>query len=85
LADLVYDAVGNGRIAPEFQPARPGDVRRHSAGTKLAEKIIGLHTQITVEEGIRRLVAYLRAMPGGAAGLLEKTQAINWTPVSEKS
>jgi UDP-glucose 4-epimerase len=85
LADLVYDAVGNGRIAPDFRPARPGDVRRHSAGTQRAKQIIGLHTQITVEEGIRRLIAHLRAIPGGAASLLENTKAVNWTSASEKS
>jgi UDP-glucose 4-epimerase len=85
LADLVYDAAGNGRVAPEFQPARPGDVRRHLAATGRAKQLIGLHTHITLEEGIRRTVAYLRATPGGTAGLLQKTQAVNWTSAFEKN
>jgi UDP-glucose 4-epimerase len=78
LADLVYDAVGNGRIPPDFQGARPGDVQRHLAGVEQARRILGFHTRITVREGIGKLVEHLRATPGGTAALLEKTHTVNW-------
>jgi len=79
LADLVYNAVGNGRIAPEFHPARPGDVRRHLAGIEKAQKQLGFRLRISTAEGIRKLVEHLRVTPGGAASLLMQMQKINWT------
>jgi UDP-glucose 4-epimerase len=78
LAVLVYDAVGNGSIAPEFKPARPGDVRRHLAGVEQAREVLGLQTRITLTEGISKLVDFLRAQPNGVEALLEKTQTVNW-------
>ena len=79
LADLVYDEVGNGRIAPEFQPPRPGDVQRHFAGIEQARELLGFHTRITLREGIRKLIEHFRAIPGGMAALLDQAQKVNWT------
>jgi UDP-glucose 4-epimerase len=79
LADLVYDEVPGGRIPPEFQPPRPGDVQRHLAGTEQAKDLLGFHTRISLREGIRRLADYLRATPGGVESLLKRTQKVNWT------
>jgi UDP-glucose 4-epimerase len=83
LANLVYDTVGNGTIVPEFQPARPGDVRRHLAGIEQAQKQLGLSLRISTAEGIRKLVEHLRATPGGVASLLMQMQKINWTTLDE--
>jgi UDP-glucose 4-epimerase len=78
LADLVYDEVLGERIPPEFQPPRPGDVQRHLAGTEQAKHLLGFHTRISLGEGVHRLADYLRATPGGAERLLERTQKFNW-------
>lgn len=79
LADLVYDEIRGERIPPDFQPARPGDVHRHLAGTQKAKELLGFHTRISVSEGIRRLAGHLRANPGGVERLLSTTQKVNWT------
>ena len=78
LADLVYDVVGNGRIAPEFQPPRPGDVQRHFAGVERAQEILKFETRTSLREGIEKLVEYFRASPGGVARLLDDADKINW-------
>ena len=78
LADLVYDAVGNGRIAPEFAAPRPGDVQRHFAGVEQAKKTLGFETRISLREGIEKLVEHFRATPGGATELLNQMNKINW-------
>lgn len=83
LADLVYDEAIGERIPPDFKPARPGDVQRHLAGNQKAKNILGFQVRISLQEGIRRLADYLRAAPGGAAKLLERTQAVNWTTSEE--
>jgi UDP-glucose 4-epimerase len=83
LADVVYDEVRGGRIPPEFQPPRPGDVQRHLAGTDQAKQFLDFHTRVSLREGIRRLADYLRATPGGAEKLLERTQKVNWTTAGE--
>jgi UDP-glucose 4-epimerase len=83
LAELVYDEVLGGRIPPEFQPPRPGDVQRHLAGTEQAQSVLDFRTQISLDEGIRRLADYLRATPGGVESLLAGTQKINWTATAE--
>ena len=78
LADLVYDAVGNGRIAPEFQSRRPGDVQRLFAGVERAQEILEFETHVSLPEGIGKLVEHFRATPGGVAGLLNDADKINW-------
>jgi UDP-glucose 4-epimerase len=85
LADVVYDELGNGRIAPEFHPPRPGDVQRHLAGTEQARQVLGFHTRVSLADGIRRLADHLRATPGGAEKLLERAQRINWTTAEEQA
>lgn len=78
LAELVREAVGADVPAPVFYPPRPGDVRRHLADVRCAQAAIGFRPRIELAEGLRRLVAYFREYPGGAAALLEKIQAVNW-------
>lgn len=78
LADVVYDVVGNGMQAPDFQPPRPGDVKRLYAEVTQARNILGFETRISVRQGIERLVEHFRAMPGDVDELLNETDKINW-------
>jgi len=45
---------------PEFQPARPGDVKHSQASIERARKLIGFQPGIGFEEGLARTVAYFR-------------------------
>ena len=51
LAEIVYDEVRVGESAPEFQPPRPGDVRRHLAGVPSRPRTARLsHTESRCEK-----------------------------------
>ena len=78
LAEVVYDEVGNGHVALDFQPARPGDVRRLVAGVEQARQVLGFDTRVGLREGVRRLIQHTRSAPGGPAALLDQTQKVNW-------
>src|SRR5262249_10048098 len=45
---------------PEFQPARPGDVKHSQASIERARRLIGFQPGIGFEEGLTRTVAYFR-------------------------
>jgi UDP-glucose 4-epimerase len=44
----------------DFRPARPADVRRHSAGTERARSLMGFAPRVELDEGIRSTVAWYR-------------------------
>lgn len=79
LADVVYDLVGAGGMAPQFREPRPGDVRRHLGGMERAKQLLGFHTRVGLREGIGRLIEDLRSRADTCAGLLAAAQSVNWT------
>ncbi len=79
LAELVYDVVAQGAAQPDFQPPRPGDVRRLLADVTFARQTLGLETRIKLREGITRLVAHLRSESDDASKLLGQIDRINWS------
>ena len=52
------------RIRPKHDAARPGDVKHSQADAALASRLLGWRAQVTLEEGLRRAVAYF-SNPGG--------------------
>jgi UDP-glucose 4-epimerase len=48
---------------PIYQPARAGDIRHSYFNPERAEKALGWRPEISLEEGLRRAVAYARRMP----------------------
>jgi UDP-glucose 4-epimerase len=78
LADIIYETVGLGKLNPDYQPQRPGDVQRHLADVRRAKEVLGFHTRISVREGIGRLIQHLRSSQISATDLLAQTRARNW-------
>lgn len=54
-------------IQPVYGPPRVGDVRDSQASIALAEKVLGYSTKVSVQEGLRRTVAWYREFRGGAS------------------
>lgn len=49
-------------LPPKFGPAREGDVRDSQADTMAARRDLGYEAQYTLEQGLRRTLAWFRAL-----------------------
>ena len=49
-------------IEPEFQPARPGDIRDSHADIALARSLIGYEPVVSFDEGLRQTIDWLRSV-----------------------
>lgn len=47
-------------VQPNFQPARPGDVRESMADMTLTRSLLGFEPSISLEEGLRSTIEYYR-------------------------
>lgn len=61
LALQVARVLGRPEIRPTHDAPRPADVRRHSANTERAVRLIDFRAQIDLDEGLRRYVAWAEA------------------------
>ena len=59
LLSALRDVTG-ARLAPDFKPQRPGDVRRSRASIELARSVLDYSPAVSVTEGIRRTVEAAR-------------------------
>ncbi len=78
LAEVVCAAAGRPDLAPIFEAARPGDVRRHLADSGLACQALGFRLRTDLRQGIRLLLDDLRARPEGVRSLTERIDRVNW-------
>jgi len=81
IARLVLDACARNDIQPEYGPERPADVRRHYGDITRAREQLGFAPQTSIDDGIRRYVAWFRATFPDPAALLPQEQPYNWQPV----
>ncbi len=58
--------------------ARPGDVLRQCADTTLAGRLLGFTPEVTLEQGLRRLVEWYRVRGVAAGQLLEDEVLRSW-------
>jgi len=59
LVDMLNEILGT-RLEPDFRAARPGDIRTSCADVSKARAALGYEPTVTVEEGLRRTVAWYR-------------------------
>ena len=78
LAEMVCRQAGRPDLRPIYQPPRPGDVRRLIAEVSLAREVLGFASSTSVEEGITKLLAYLRGRPESPEQLLAEIDEANW-------
>jgi nucleoside-diphosphate-sugar epimerase len=63
LVSAMQELLGS-TVAPEFAPARPGDVRDSLADISLARRVLGYEPHVSFEEGLRRTLDWYRAQRG---------------------
>jgi UDP-glucose 4-epimerase len=78
LARHVADVVGRADAPIEHDIPRPGDVLRLYADMSQAKAMLGYHPQVTLREGLVRLLEWYRASGVSAEALLESEVARNW-------
>lgn len=59
LVEVLMDLFPNAP-APEFAPARPGDIYRSLGNPAKAEKILGFKAQTSLEDGLRAVVEHMK-------------------------
>ena len=57
------------KIAPRYGPPRAGDVRDSLASLERAERILGYHPRVSLEEGLRHTCAWLADCANAVAGV----------------
>ena len=60
IADLILDLTGKPASLKEHVEERPGQVHRHIGSTEKAERLLGWRAGTSLEEGLRRTVAWYR-------------------------
>jgi dTDP-glucose 4,6-dehydratase len=60
IADLVLELTGKPASLKEHVAERPGQVHRHIGSTDKAERLLGWRAETSLEEGLRRTVAWYR-------------------------
>jgi UDP-glucose 4-epimerase len=78
LARIVYEEAGRADIVPRHLPPRPGDVRRHLAGVKLVEDLLGFRPRTELREGIQKLLDSLRDGSSSLGEELLSMPELNW-------
>ena len=70
VAEIILRTVGRERLGLAHAPERPYDVRRHLADIGLARRLLGFTPTVSIEEGIRRYVDWLRRSASDPRSLL---------------
>jgi UDP-glucose 4-epimerase len=79
LARAIALVAGRPDAAVHHDTPRPGDVRRLCADMSVARARLGYNPSTTLDEGLRRLLAWYRAQAVPADRLLEDEIVHNWT------
>lgn len=58
LATMVIELIGRDGLTPLYQPAASNLVQRRQGSVEKAERLLGFHTEISVREGLSRLIAW---------------------------
>ena len=83
LANLVAIEVGRSDALIEHDRPRPGDVNRLIADVARARALLGYEPQVSLAEGLQRLLRWYRDQPRTPEELLEQEILHNWIPVSD--
>jgi UDP-glucose 4-epimerase len=81
LADRIRELTSS-RVPVKHLPERPGDVRRHLAGTERARRMLGFEATTSIDEGLADYVEWVRRLPGDPRDRLADEAVISWEPAA---
>lgn len=83
LASLVLEVTGRTDLVPEHRPARPGDILRLLADSRLAGSLLGWQPTVDLKSGIRSLLAWHEERSTDWAAALAEDRERNWEQPAE--
>jgi len=83
LARQVASVVGRPDAPVEHDRPRPGDVLRLCADITRAQSLLGYSARTSLEDGLRKLLAWYREQPFTPEELLEQEIVHNWIPAAQ--
>jgi len=83
LARAIATVVGRGNAAVQHDIPRPGDVLRLCADTAVARTKLGYAPRVSIDDGLRRLLAWYKSLGVPAEQLLEQEVVRNWEAVGK--
>lgn len=78
LAKKIFRKLGKADIKPVFEKERPGDVKRHFAGVKKAEKLFGFRAKTGIDEGLDMFIKWFASQGYNMKKLLKEDVVFNW-------
>lgn len=60
------------------QPPRPGDVQRHLGDNTLFKELLGFQPSVTIEQGIKKTIAWFKSLPYAPEEMLNQEVIRNW-------
>jgi UDP-glucose 4-epimerase len=78
LAEKIYRKMDRPGIMPVLERERPGDVRRHFAGTAKAERLFGYRAEVGIDEGLDMFIKWFASQGYDAGQLMKEDVVFNW-------
>lgn len=78
IAEKIYRKLGKTDIKPVIEKDRPGDVRRHFADVKKAERLFGFRAAIDIEKGLEMFIKWFTSQGYNMEELLKEDVVFNW-------
>jgi len=60
LAEMIVDQMGSSRSLLKYVGDRPGQVMRHRSSTEKAQKLLGWHYSVSIEEGLKKSIEWYK-------------------------
>lgn len=83
LASSIGTVVRRNDLVLEHGPPRPGDLMRLYADTRKATELLGFAPEISLQEGLRRLLLWYENLGHAPETLLDEEVETNWQPVNQ--
>jgi len=78
IARKIYAILGKEDILPRYEKPRPGDVRRHFADVKKAQRMLGFRAKFNIDSGLEKYRKWFLAQDYDMGKLYSEDVIFNW-------